>query len=296
MNRDSLEDLAERHGLSTRPLADGDLSAALALSSLVHWNQVEADWQVFLDRGTVFGLFEADRTLVATAAILPFPPAMAWISMVIVHPARRRLGLARGLVHQCLRDIDDSGLSAGLDASEEGSMVYPALGFVEGDRLSRLRRPELFTTGSMHGTDTCASLDWQALEKIEQLDHQWSGIPRGFLLRDLTGRRNGRVLWHPDESGHPGSYLFTRQGRTAIQLGPLGARKTKEAIHLIETYSRFLPDALYIDIPDRQVDLLAHLTEMGWVRERGFVRMVRGTTTEGAIPDRIFAAAGPEFS
>ena len=53
-------------------LGPGDAPAGLVLSTEAHWNQNEADWRFFLTRGTVFGVRDHDRHLVATAALLPY--------------------------------------------------------------------------------------------------------------------------------------------------------------------------------------------------------------------------------
>src|SRR4051794_12362256 len=80
------------------PLAEPRLSAAAALSALIGWNQTEADWRIFQRHGQVRALDDGGAALAATAAILPYGPAVAWISMVLVRPDRRRQGLATALM------------------------------------------------------------------------------------------------------------------------------------------------------------------------------------------------------
>ncbi len=64
-------------------LSPRDAVAGLALTDEAGWNQSYDDWVFFLTHGTVFGLRDDDGRLVATAALLPYPP-VAWISMVLV--------------------------------------------------------------------------------------------------------------------------------------------------------------------------------------------------------------------
>ena len=65
-------------------LGADDAREGLLLSEEAHWNQNEADWRFFLTRGTVFGIRDGDGRLIATAALLPYTSANAWISMVLV--------------------------------------------------------------------------------------------------------------------------------------------------------------------------------------------------------------------
>ena len=70
-----------------------DLPDAEALVAEAGWNQVRADWRMFLYFGTVYAVRAGER-VVATAATLPFGGRCAWISMVLVTAGYRRHGLA----------------------------------------------------------------------------------------------------------------------------------------------------------------------------------------------------------
>ena len=92
---------------ATEPLAIDQLDAldapsGLLLSTEAHWNQSEADWRFFLEKGIVFGVRDRGGRLVATAALLPYATTDAWISMVLVAASWRRRGLATRLVDRCL--------------------------------------------------------------------------------------------------------------------------------------------------------------------------------------------------
>ena len=49
-------------GIVARPLHERDLDAALALSQEAGWNQIAADWQIFLELGRAICLTRDDRT------------------------------------------------------------------------------------------------------------------------------------------------------------------------------------------------------------------------------------------
>src|ERR1700712_4917556 len=116
-----------------------DALAGLELSSEAHWNQNEADWRFFLTAGTVFGVRDDGRRLIATAALLPYSSGNAWISMVLVTASWRRRGLATRLVDACLAAAKKQHLVAWLDATPAGATVYGPLGFSPTLQLRRLR-------------------------------------------------------------------------------------------------------------------------------------------------------------
>src|SRR5271169_2059693 len=114
-----------------------DAAAGLALSTEAHWNQNEADWRFFLAHGHVFGVRGRDR-VVATAALLPYAPGNAWISMVLVAADWRRRGIATRLVDCCLNTAAKLDLTTWLDATPDGAAVYGPLGFTPVLQLRRL--------------------------------------------------------------------------------------------------------------------------------------------------------------
>ena len=101
---------------------------AEALVAEAGWNQVAADWRIFLDFGTAYAVRSGGR-VIATAATLPYGGRCAWISMVLVSAEHRRRGLATRLLHRCISDITASGLVPVLDATPAGAKVYAPLGF-----------------------------------------------------------------------------------------------------------------------------------------------------------------------
>ena len=122
-------------------LGVSDAQAGLMLSTEAGWNQNEADWRFFLNKGVVFGIRDSAR-LVATAALLPYSAGNAWISMVLVTADFRRRGIATKLVDACLDVATRRGLTTWLDATPAGASVYGPLGFMPTLQLRRLRLTE----------------------------------------------------------------------------------------------------------------------------------------------------------
>src|SRR5687768_11365326 len=122
-----------------RRLTEHDLPRAVALSTRAGWNQNAADWRFFLDHGRVRALDDGDPDcMAATAAVLPFGPDLAWISMVLVRPDRRREGLATALMQWAVGVLHGTRCVV-LDATPEGREVYRRLGFTDVFGFSRWR-------------------------------------------------------------------------------------------------------------------------------------------------------------
>jgi GNAT superfamily N-acetyltransferase len=263
-------------------LGADDSRAGLALSEEAHWNQNEADWRFFLTRGTVFGVRDGDGRLIATAALLPYTSANAWISMVLVTANWRRRGLATKLLDACLEAAAKQGLTTWLDATPAGATVYGPLGFAPTLELRRLR-----LAGSAARAAPTLMSDDNYQEFIAR-DRRAMGFDRSALLCELGGRSGSQLVSHGSAMG------LIRDGRTAKQIGPLVADDARSATALIETIAQSETAPILIDVVSEHDEFLKNLTNSGWAIERPFQRMRFGrATTQDAEPP--FAVAGPEY-
>src|SRR3954464_9483605 len=97
-------------------LAAAELPDAEALVAEAGWNQVAADWRMFLELGTVYAV-RVEGRVIATAATLPYGGRCAWISMVLGAGDPRRKGLATRLLRRCVDAVLAAGLIPVLDAT-----------------------------------------------------------------------------------------------------------------------------------------------------------------------------------
>src|SRR5690349_15087307 len=102
------------------PLAVNEFRDADALVREAGWNQIDADWRIFLDLGQVYAVRNSNGRVVATAATLPHNGKFAWISMVLVSADYQRQGLATRLLRRCIDDLTAGGLIPVLDATPTG--------------------------------------------------------------------------------------------------------------------------------------------------------------------------------
>jgi GNAT superfamily N-acetyltransferase len=264
------------------PLSHSDALAGLALSTEAHWNQNEADWRFFLTKGTVFGVRDDDRHLVATAALLPYTSGNAWISMVLVTANWRRRGLATKLVDLCLDVATKQGLTTWLDATPEGAAVYGPLGFTPTLQLRRLRLQTPPKAGAPQPLSTCD------VAQFATRDLSAMGFDRSAPLAELGGRPGSRLVSNGD------AVALVRDGRTARHIGPLFADNPDRALALVDAIVRSETGPVLIDAVSTQEEFLQGLTNSGWTIERPFQRMRFGRATAQAV-ELPFAVAGPEY-
>lgn len=280
----------------TRALRPPDLPRAAALSALVGWNQTAADWALLLRAGAVRVVDDGDEAaLAATAAILPFGRDVAWISMVLVRPDRRRAGLATALMRWAVESLRDAGARCiALDATPAGREVYRRFGFRD---LWGFRRwslpPSLPSPGASPPLRTLRDADWPALLA---LDMAAFGAQREALLRDFAARLPAAALVADAPGGGLAGFVLARDGVRAPQIGPLVATGPDVARTLLAAASQTLPPAgAVIDLVDAEAGIAAWMDAHGAREERPFTRMALGADPPGAGTRLTVAVAGPEF-
>jgi GNAT superfamily N-acetyltransferase len=262
-----------------RPLTPEDLPRAAALSRLVGWNQTMRDWALFLAQGEARAIDDGQEALGATAAVIRYGDALAWISMVLVRPDLRRQGHATALMRWAMGALEGMRCVA-LDATPAGRAVYRRLGFRDLWGFSRWSLPSLPAT---QGVYPLREEDWPS---VLALDGAAFGAPRAALLHDFSARAPALVT--------PGGFTLARDGARGAQVGPVVARDDAAARALVAAARAALPGEAVIDLPDARSGLRDWLAAQGGVMQRPFTRMALGADAPGD-PALIAAVAGPEF-
>jgi GNAT superfamily N-acetyltransferase len=263
-----------------------DLPRAAALSARIGWNQTPADWRVFLEHGAVRVLDDGDaECLAASAAVLPHGAGLAWISMVLVRPDRRREGLATALMRWAIARCAGTRCIA-LDATPAGRAVYARLGFADGFGFTRWLLPEA-PPPPQAALRPLQPGDWPALLAA---DAAALGGPRGALLRGFAARAPHAAFATAAGDG----FVLARDGRGAPQIGPVLAPDAPSALALIAAARRALGGPALLDVADAAPGLGAWLAQHGAVAQRPFTRMTLGPPSAWQARD-IFVLAGPEF-
>ncbi len=268
-----------------RPATEADLPRAAALSARIGWNQVAADWRYFLRDGAVAAIDDGDLDcLAATAAVLPYGASLAWISMVLVRPDRRRAGLATALMRWAIARLDGTPGIA-LDATPAGREVYRQLGFRDVLGFARWSVPDALPMPDGAAPRAMTGDDWAG---VLALDAAAFGAPRAALLQGFAARAPGAAFVAP------GGFVLARDGLRAPQIGPVVAQDAPTAMALIAAARNALGRAAVLDLADAATPVATWLCAHGASAQRPFTRMVLGEMPP-TKPGQNFVFAGPEF-
>jgi ribosomal protein S18 acetylase RimI-like enzyme len=284
--------------LDAKPaLSSSELEDAGALVREANWNQLATDWRVFLDLGRVYAAHTDAGRIVATTATLPFGGRFAWISMVLVAGDYRRRGLATRLMRRAMDDLAAAGLVAVLDATPDGRAVYRALGFQDSWGFHRLvlreRKSATGTPPAPAGVTIrpIADADWPALCAY---DAAAFGADRGAVLARLRGRLPAAELV-AERNGRIAGLLLGRDGRVAVQAGPLIAEDDAVACALLGRALDALAAPVFVDLADAKAEVRRWLEARGFSAVRPLTRMLYGRSQRYDDAARTFAVVGPEF-
>jgi GNAT superfamily N-acetyltransferase len=266
-----------------RRMNEADIEAGLRLCRASGWNQLEADWRIFLEGGGC-RVVETDGRVTGTVATLRYEDRFSWISMLLVDPEMRRRGIGTELLHTAMEILADMP-SVRLDATPAGKMVYDQYGFVDEYPLARMRAVRVNGRQSPARPMTGADL-----EDVLERDREVFGADRSVILRRLYGfaPEYARIT--------DGGYCFGRHGFRAEQIGPVVADDVKAARALVLGAAAAHPESSFLlDAAEHNPEWLEWLTAAGFAAERPFIRMYRGSNPFPGIPERVFAIAGPEL-
>jgi GNAT superfamily N-acetyltransferase len=275
-------------------LAVSELPDAEALVAEAGWNQVAADWRMFLEFGTVYAV-RAEGRVVATAATLPYGGRCAWISVVLVAADHRRKGLATRLLRRCINDVLAAGLVPVLDATPAGRTVYRPLGFQDAWSFQRLAAPAPRAGDRQIPADiTIHHANDENWPGLAAYDAAAFGADRGAIITRLRGRLRGADLFATRQDRCVGM-LLGRDGRVASHLGPLIAEDDEAAKTLLSHALRIVPGPAFIDLADSKAAVRQWLEGCGFTPQRPFTRMLYGRSTSFDDGERTYAVIGPEF-
>jgi ribosomal protein S18 acetylase RimI-like enzyme len=283
---------AVRKMVLIRTMSVSDIPAGLRLCRATGWNQTERDWQDFLTTAPQGALVAVeDDQVIGSVATLPYGP-FAWISMVLVDPAARRRGVGTLLLNRGLALVPD-GVTARLDATPAGEVLYRKLGFTGECSLARwfldaIRKSVARPTSAR----PIARADWPA---ILDMDVRVFGASRVKLLERLA-HDAPEYAWVVEAEHRLQGYVFGRHGFVREHIGPVVAESAEVAEQLLDACLRANADrAVFIDAPDDQPGWRDVLVERGFAIERPFRRMYRGRLSSPGQPSHLYAITGPEF-
>ena len=270
------------------------LDGALALSTLMGWNQRLEDWRRLIELAPSgsFVALDADR-VVATAIGIDYRHC-GWIAMMLVLPEYRKRGLGARLLEAAMAAIP-AELPIRLDATPLGRPLYERHDFALDTSLTRHVRPAGVVAPAIAGD--VAPLLPAELPEVARNDAALFGGVRSHLLERIRAA-GPEYAWRTGAA--PTEYCLGRTGRLFDQIGPIAAVSSTTAIALA---AAALPAAkgraVVVDAYDEHDDFTAWLRASGFEGQRPLYRMRRPGSVRSAPrvhePLTEFAILGPEF-
>jgi len=149
------------------------------------------------------------------------PPALAWIGGMIVHPAARRQGAARGMLRSMMARSRELGVRVvGLDASENGRPLYEDEGFRVLGRTSRWARAGSRGEAVVSARHSVHPISISEAMEIAAFDQPRFGARRMPFLMSLLHEFPWRSFMSRDRgSGEVTGFVFANERA----MGPLVA-------------------------------------------------------------------------
>jgi GNAT superfamily N-acetyltransferase len=293
-----------------RDLTPDDIPAGLRLCRIAGWNQLSADWELFL-RLSPRGCRAAvqDGKVVGTVTTVNYENRFAWVGMVLVDPETRGQGVGTQLLQEAmsiLRGIP----SIRLDATPQGRPVYQRLGFEDEYGLCRMQRAEITVAdgprelsprplpSTLRQTEEFSVRPMKAedLVTIGEADRGIFGADRHEILQWAL-QQSPEYAWIALSSAGLEGYCFGRHGFNFDQIGPVHSRRELVAQRLVTACLSSVQSGIRVI-----VDPLLHspswpewLRQASFVYQRPFTRMALGRNRHPGVPEKMWTMFGPEF-
>jgi GNAT superfamily N-acetyltransferase len=277
-----------------RILTADHLDGALALSTLMGWNQRLEDWRTLVELAPsgCFAALDGDR-VIATAIGIDYRRC-GWIAMMLVAPEYRGRGLGGRLLEAAMAALPPD-LPIRLDATPLGRPLYERHDFALETSLTRHVRPAV-TTDAAIPTEITPLLPAD-LPKVARIDTAIFGGVRSRLLERIQSA-GSEYAWRAGDA--PIQYCLGRTGRLFDQVGPVAAANPQTAIALVTAALHHADGKpVVVDSYDDQRAFVAWLQSAGFEAQRPLYRMRRpgsvAATPNVRAPLTEFAILGPEF-
>lgn len=281
--------------LTLRPMTQADIALGMRLSTIAGWNQVEADWEMFL-AASAGGSWVAlwDGTPAGTITTVAYQRRFGWVGLLLVAPRFRRKGIGTALLDAAIAHASAIG-TLRLDATPEGEPLYTKLGFRPEHQVIRMqclnaRQPseEMRPSQNLPARALLVSPD------IITYDAPVFGAERGTILYALQRRAPQYATIINARNGIAG-YCLGRSGSHSEQIGPIVADELPVARALLQAALAQCPDRpVIVDTFAQQHEWIHLLESMGFAQQRTQARMVLGEHRYPGQPEKQFATAGPE--
>jgi GNAT superfamily N-acetyltransferase len=275
-----------------RTMKPDDIAEGLKLCRKAKWNQLEPDWQIFLQHSPEACLVATFQDqIVGTVTTIKYEHSFSWIGMVLVDPDFRRQGIGQKLLQEAL-EILQSEETVKLDATPLGREVYLKLNFNDEYPLSRMN---LLVGEDKFSNTSARAIQKEDLPFLIEFDSKIFGANRSSLLQWMS-EKAPEFSFLVEEENKIRGYCMGRHGHDFIHIGPIIAESSSIAKELLfAALNQCNGRPIILDVLHFEAEWIVWLKEMGFTEQRNFIRMFRGTNRFKGMPENQFAIIGPEF-
>lgn len=269
-----------------------DIAEGLKLCRKAKWNQIEPDWQIFLQQSPEACIVATFQDQIAgTVTTINYGNSFSWIGMVLVDPDFRRLGIGQQLMQNALQLLN-SEETIKLDATPEGREVYLKLNFVDEYPLSRMN---LIVGEDIFSNTSARAIQKEDLPLLSEFDSKIFGANRSALLYGMW-ENTPEFSFLIEEENRIKGYSMGRYGHNFIHIGPIISESISMAKDLLfAALKECNGRPIILDVLHFDPTWIEWLREIGFTEQRNFIRMYRGTNRFSGVPENQFAIIGPEF-
>jgi GNAT superfamily N-acetyltransferase len=270
-----------------------DIDAGLYLCRCARWNQLKDDWELFLQlspAGCMVAVNENGK-VVGTMATVSYQKKFSWIGMVLVDPKTRRQGIGTKLLEEAIHILSNEK-TIKLDATPAGREVYLRLNFVDEYPLFRMQND--FPTSEHASFEDALPLANEDFGKVIEMDEKVFGADRSTILRHMFFLAP-HLAYVKKEDGNITGFCLGRPGYNFTQVGPVIANGIGDAMRLVTTALRAINGPVIIDVPHHSEQWISYLSSLGFIKQRPFMRMYRGSNSSLGLLKNQYAILGPEF-
>ncbi|MEO6289062.1 MAG: GNAT family N-acetyltransferase [Ginsengibacter sp.] len=275
-----------------RPMKPDDIAAGLKLCREAKWNQLEREWQLFLQlspNGCCVAINEG--RVAGTVTTISYQHSFSWIGMVLVDAAFQRRGIGMQLLQEAMQILSEEE-TVKLDATPAGREVYLKLNFIDEYRLGRMSAIVVEDNLQVSGARLIREKELPTLVKF---DHEIFGADRRLLLKWMW-EGAPQFAFVVEEQNKIQGYCLGRQGHNFIHIGPVVAQNVDIAKSLVSSaLFKCGGKPVIIDAMHFTKEWVNWLENIGFSEQRPFIRMYRGANRFPGMPEKQFAILGPEF-
>ena len=186
-----MKDIEKEDQITLREMSAEDISLGMKLKTYAGWNQLDSDWEMFLNAEGDNFVANLNGNDVGTVTSVPYSDHFAWIGMVLVDPGARRKGIGTVLLKKSIEQSQLKG-PVRLDATADGYELYKTLGFWKEYELLRMVRKS--GTLNMVRDHACSQMNENDLSTVINYDKPVFGYPLDESLGGQCSEMNAVVF------------------------------------------------------------------------------------------------------